>query len=162
MVKKKSKVERKNWIVLSIILLTSLGAAIGLTFTPLVDLMRIKELGNDFQYNLISTSATIGGFLFTGVSILISAIGNGRIERLWEHNYLNNVYRAAVVGIVANVLTILAALATVFLVLDENTQLLIIRAEIISVLVSLIFFICSVFDLVFILSRMKPNKQNIN
>ena len=162
MAKQKSKVERNNWIVLSIILLISLGATIGLTFTPLVDLKQIKELCKDFQYNLISTSATIGGFLFTGVSILISAIGNERIERLWEHNYLNNVYRAAAVGIAANVVTILAALATVFLVLEESVQLLIIRTEIISVLISLIFFICSVFDLVFILSRMKSNNKSTN
>jgi len=93
--------------------------------------------------------------LFTGVSILISAIGNKRIERLWDHNYLNNVSRAAMVGICANVATILAALATLFLVLEEKVQLLVIRIEIITTLVSLIFFIWSVLDLVFILSRMK-------
>lgn len=155
MSKKMSPVDRRNWIILCVVLALSLGATILLTFTSLVDVTKIKELGNDFQYNLISTSATIGGFLFTGVSILISAIGNKRIERLWDHNYLNNVYRAAIVGIAANVATILAALAMLFLMLEEKAQLIIIRIEIVTVLTSVIFFIWSVLDLVFVLSRMK-------
>ena len=155
MSKKLSPVDRRNWIILSVVLALSLGATILLTFTSLVDVTKIKKLGNDFQYNLISTSATIGGFLFTGVSILISAIGNKRIERLWDHNYLNNVYRAAIVGIAANVATILAALAMLFLILEEKAQLIIIRVEIVTVLTSVIFFIWSVLDLVFVLSRMK-------
>lgn len=161
MAKRKNAVDQKNRIILIIVFLASLAATITLTFTPFIDLKQIKDLGNDFQYNLISTSATIGGFLFTGVSILISAIGNKRIERLWEHNYLNNVYRAASVGIAANVATMLAALSILFLVLEETIQLVIIRIEIIAVLISVIFFIWSVLDLVYILSRMK-NQSTTN
>ena len=160
MSKKMSPIDRKNWIVLSIVLVLSIALTTFLTFSSLVDLKAIKDLGNDIQFNLISTSATIGGFLFTGISILISAIGNKRIERLWDHNYLNNVYRAATVGISANVATILAALAMLFLVLEEKVQLIIIRIEIITVLVSVIFFIWSVLDLVFVLSSMKNKNTN--
>lgn len=160
MSKKMSPIDRKNWIVLSIVLVLSVVLTTFLTFSSLVDLKEIKDLGNDIQFNLISTSATIGGFLFTGISILISAIGNKRIERLWDHNYLNNVYRAATVGISANVATILAALAMLFLVLEEKVQLIIIRIEIITVLVSVIFFIWSVLDLVFVLSSMKNKNTN--
>lgn len=155
MLKEMSPIDRKNWIILAIVLALSLASTTFLTFSSLVDLTMIQELGNDIQFNLISTSATIGGFLFTGISILISAIGNKRIERLWDHNYLNNVYRAATVGISANVATILAALAMLFLVLEEKIQLIIVRVEIISILTSVIFFIWSVLDLVFVLSSMK-------
>ena len=155
MSKEMSPIDRKNWIILGIVLALSLASTTFLTFSSLVDLKMIRELGNDIQFSLISTSATIGGFLFTGISILISAIGNKRIERLWDHNYLNNVYRAATVGISANVATILAALAMLFLVLEEKVQLIIIRIEIITVLTSVIFFIWSVLDLVFVLSSMK-------
>ena len=160
MSKKMSPIDRKNWIVLSIVLVLSIALTTFLTLSSLVDLKAIKDLGNDIQFNLISTSATIGGFLFTGISILISAIGNKRIERLWDHNYLNNVYRSATVGISANVATILAALAMLFLVLEEKVQLIIIRIEIITVLVSVIFFIWSVLDLVFVLSSMKNKNTN--
>ena len=155
MSKEMSPIDCKNWIILGIVLALSLASTTFLTFSSLVDLKMIRELGNDIQFSLISTSATIGGFLFTGISILISAIGNKRIERLWDHNYLNNVYRAATVGISANVATILAALAMLVLVLEEKVQLIIIRIEIITVLTSVIFFIWSVLDLVFVLSSMK-------
>ena len=160
MSKKMSSIERNNWITLGVVLILSILATTFLTFSSLVNLSTIRNLGNDIQFNLISTSATVGGFLFTGISILISAIGNKRIERLWDHNYLNNVYRAATVGIAANVATILAALAMLFLVLEEKTQLIIIRIEIITVLVSVIFFIWSVLDLVFVLSSMKNKNPN--
>jgi hypothetical protein len=70
------------------------------------------------------------------------------------------VYRAATVGITANVATILAALAMLFLVLEEKTQLIILRIEIITVLTSVLFFIWSVLDLVFVLSRMKNKTDN--
>lgn len=160
MSKKMSPIDCKNWIVLSVVLVLSITLTTFLTFSSLVDLKKIKDLGNDIQFNLISTSATIGGFLFTGISILISAVGNKHIDRLWNHNYLNNVYRAATVGIAANVATILAALAMLFLVLKEKVQLIIIRIEIITVLLSVIFFIWSVLDLVFVLSSMKNKNPN--
>lgn len=144
-----------NWLKFAGVLIVSLLASIFLSFSSLVNVEQILELGNDLQYNLIATSATIGGFLFTGISILISAISNKRIERLWDNKYLDNVYRAAFIGILANILTILSALAMVFLTLESNIQTICMRVEIVCVLCSLIFFAWCVLDLVFILTRMK-------
>lgn len=152
--------ELKNWIKLILVFILSITAAIILTTSSLFDIEQITALGEDLQYNFISTSATIGGFLFTGISILISAIGNKRIERLWENSYLNNLYRAAFIGIVSNICTILSALALVVLTLSEKATQMAVRAEIISVFVSLVFFGWSVLDLLFILSRMKQSSSN--
>ncbi len=142
------------------VLITSLIISILLTHSKLIDIQKILLLGNDLQYNLIATSATIGGFLFTGISILISAIPNKRIERLWENHYLDNIYRSAFVGILANLLNILLALTLLFLTLDNKAIALCIRTEIIAVLCSLIFFGWCVFDLIFILTRMKSRHSN--
>ena len=152
--------ELKNWIKLILVFILSITAAIILTTSSFFDIEQITTLGEDLQYNFISTSATIGGFLFTGISILISAIGNKRIERLWENSYLNNLYRAAFIGIVSNICTILSALALVVLTLSEKATQIAVRAEIISVFVSLVFFGWSVLDLLFILSRMKQSSSN--
>ena len=145
----------KNWIILIIVFLSSFFAALFLASSSLLDLNRITELGNDLQYNFISISATIGGFLFTGVSILISALDNKRVERLWNYAYLDNVYRAAFVGIGANILTIIAALAMLLLVLGERVQQIIIKIEIVTVVVGLVFFTWCVLELIFIVSTMK-------
>ena len=152
--------ELKNWIKLILVFILSITTAIILTTSSFFDIEQITALGEDLQYNFISTSATIGGFLFTGISILISAIGNKRIERLWENSYLNNLYRAAFIGIVSNICTILSALALVVLTLSEKATQMAVRAEIISVFVSLVFFGWSVLDLLFILSRMKQSSSN--
>ena len=149
-----------NWLKFIGILIVALLASIFLSFTSLVDIEKILELGNDLQYNLIATSATIGGFLFTGISILISAISNKRIERLWDNKYLDNVYRAAFVGILANILTILSAVAMVFLTLGDKVKTVVIRVELVCVLCSLVFFAWCVLDLVFILTRMKSSANN--
>lgn len=152
--------ELKNWIKLILVFILSITAAIILTTSSFFDIEQITALGEDLQYNFISTSATIGGFLFTGISILISAIGNKRIERLWENSYLNNLYRAAFIGIVSNICSILSALALVVLTLSEKATQMAVRAEIISVFVSLVFFGWCVLDLLFILSRMKQSSSN--
>lgn len=152
--------ELKNWIKLILVFILSITAAIILTTSSFFDIEQITALGEDLQYNFISTSATIGGFLFTGISILISATGNKRIERLWENSYLNNLYRAAFIGIVSNICSILSALALVVLTLSEKATQMAVRAEIISVFVSLVFFGWCVLDLLFILSRMKQSSSN--
>ncbi len=144
-----------NWLKFVGVLIVPLLFPLLLTRSKLINIDQVFLLGNDLQYNLIATSATIGGFLFTGISILISAIPNKRIERLWENNYLDNIYRSAFVGILANMLTILLALIMLFLTLGDKAIAICIRAEIIAVLCSLIFFGWCVFDLIFILTRMK-------
>ncbi len=146
-----------NWIKLACVFIISLFASIFLSFSSLIDIGQILTLGNDLQYNLIATSATIGGFLFTGISILISAISNKRIERLWDNKYLDNIYRAAFVGIFANILTILSAVAMVFLSLEDKINAICVRIEMVCVLCSLVFFAWCVLDLVFILTRMKAS-----
>ncbi len=144
-----------NWLKFAGVLIVSLLTSIFITSTSCVDIEEILKLGNDLQYNLIATSATIGGFLFTGISILISAISNGRIERLWNNNYLDNVYRAAFVGILANILTILTAVSMVFLTMEDKIKAICIRVEMVCVLCSIVFFTWCVLNLVFILTRMK-------
>lgn len=131
-----------------------------LTFLPWIDLKEVLLLGKDLQFNLISTAATIGGFLFTGMSIFLTTIENRRVKRLWENHYLDNIYRVAIVGIICNVLTIIAALAMVVITMDEVIQFWFIRTEIFLILVSLIFFVWNVFDLVFVLSKMKKESTD--
>jgi hypothetical protein len=96
----------KNWIFLIIVLVISISVPIVLIWRGVIDIEKVKELGNDFQYNLISLSSVICGFLFTGLSILTSVVDKERIKRLWDHNYLDNLHRAAVIGMIVMVITI--------------------------------------------------------
>lgn len=154
------KEKYRGLFTLCIVLLLSFFFIYKLTCSTFIDLKKVLDLGTDFQFNLLSISATIGGFLFTGISIFITTIENGRIKKLWKHNYLDNIYRVAFVGIFLNLLTIFAALAMIILVMDEPMQLRIIRTEIILIVVSLFFFVWNVYDLIFVLKQTKEKSSS--
>ncbi len=147
--------KKKNWRNFIIILLLSIVVPFLLFQFSLIDIEGIVSLGADFHYNMISMSAIIGGFLFTGISILISAIDKERIQRLWQNNYLDNLYRAAFVGMIANVLTIIAAVLFLCAVHTEKTGIILIKAEFITLFAGLVFFIWSIKHLLFIITRMR-------
>lgn len=145
---------KKNWRNLFIILLLSIGIPLLLIHLSVIDINNIKSLGADYHYNMISTSAIIGGFLFTGISILISAIDKERIQRLWENNYLDNLYRAAFVGMTFNVLTIIAAVLHLCIVHSKALGEMLIKVEVITLIGGLTFFVWSMKHLLFIIKRL--------
>ena len=145
----------KNWIWLGIVLLLSIGVSIVLFKSPLFDISKFEELAPDFHYNAISLSAIIGGFLFTGISILISVIDKDRIKRLWDCNYLDNLYRSAFVGMIANVATIIVAFLLVFLNICPKANDLLVRIEITTLIVGIVFFAWCIKHLIFVISKLK-------
>ena len=145
----------KNWIWLGIVLLLSIGVSIVLFKSPLFDISKFEELAPDFHYNAISLSAIIGGFLFTGISILISVIDKDRIKRLWDCNYLDNLYRSAFVGMIANVATIIVAFLMVFLNICPKANDLLVKIEITTLIVGIVFFAWCIKHLIFVISKLK-------
>lgn len=145
----------KNWIWLGIVLLLSIGVSIVLFKSPLFDISKFEELAPDFHYNAISLSAIIGGFLFTGISILISVIDKDRIKRLWDCNYLDNLYRSAFVGMIANVATIIVAFLLVFLNICPKANDLLVKIEMTTLIVGIVFFAWCIKHLIFVISKLK-------
>ena len=147
--------ERNNWIKLIVILFLAIGVSFALFNSPLFDIQKINAHGPDFHYNTISMSATIGGFLFTGISILISTIDKDRIKRLWENNYLNNLYRAAIAGMISNVASIVLAFLLMILEFDNSTKEKFMYAEISTLIIGIIFFGWCIKQLAFVMRKLK-------
>ena len=145
----------KNWIWLGIVLFLSIGISVALIQSSFFDISKFEELAPDFHYNAISMSAIIGGFLFTGISILISVIDKERIERLWNNSYLDNLYRSAFVGMIANVITIIVAFSLVFLDLPSKAEDIFIQIEITTLIIGVVFFAWCIKHLLFIISKLK-------
>lgn len=148
----------KNWIWLGLVLVLSIGVSIILFKSPFFDISKFEKLAPDFHYNAISMSAIIGGFLFTGISILISVIDKERIERLWNNNYLDNLYRSAFVGMIANVITIIVAFSLAFLDVCQKTEDIFIQIEITTLIIGIVFFAWCIKHLIFIISKLKTEK----
>ena len=147
--------KRKNWIWLGIVLLMSIGISIALFHSSFFDISKFEELAPDFHYNAISMSAIIGGFLFTGISILISVIDKERIERLWNNNYLDNLYRSAFVGMTATVITIIVAFLLVILDISQKAKNVFVQIEITTLIIGVVFFAWCIKHLLFIISKLK-------
>lgn len=153
--KKPSKVSIRNYTWLFMGTIAGIVASDTLLRKQIIDSSKILHLGNEFQYNLLSFSGVIAGFLFTGVGILISAIGSERINRLWIHHYLDNLYYSAALGIISNIVNIIAVMAFIGCRLDENVKIKIINLEVICICLSLLYFTWSTVKLIRLISKMK-------
>ena len=86
---------------------------------------------------------------------MISAIGSERINRLWIHHYLDNLYYSAALGIISNIVNIIAVMAFIGCRLDENVKIKIINLEVICICLSLLYFTWSTVKLIRLISKMK-------
>lgn len=152
-------INRRNWLKLVLVLLCSLIVAYFIVNSSFIDLDRIAMQGAPFQYNLLSTSSIIAGFLFTGISILLSVIDKDRIRRLWEHNYLDNLYRVAFIGIMTCIITATMALVSLIGNLPDSSLLIVLKIELVSLIISIIFFSWCVIRLFTIIKKLKPTKK---
>ena len=145
----------KNGYKVIFLLIITLAVSVLLMSLSILDIDRILCLGNEFQYNAISLSAIIGGFLFTGISILLSLIDREGIKRLWENHYLDNIYNSAVVGLVANIVTIILAFMIICCQFAFSFQSILIGTEIVALATGLVFFSWCVKQLSYVLSKLK-------
>lgn len=146
----------KNWGKLLFTITVLIVLSVLMFMNKTINVQEIQDkYGADFHYNAISTSAIIGGFLFTGISILISALTNERIKRLWDNNYLDNLYRAAFLGMISNIITIASAFAVLTLDLPANILQYAIYIEISTIIIGVVFFVWCIRFLIFIITRLK-------
>lgn len=120
-----------------------------------VDFEKIISEGTNFQCNIITFAVTMAGFLFTGIGILISAIGNDRIKRLWDNYYLDNLQWSSVIGMLSSVIVIIIALILLLFKIDEGLQLLLLRVEIFAMIIATEFFVWSMERLVQVIQKLK-------
>lgn len=153
--KQRNKVLSNTVLFVTVIILFAV-ITIVLFALNVISLDKIKCLDSDFQYNIISMSSIIGGFLFAGLSLIVSVLADGkeRVSRLWENGYLDNLHKFAIVGIVFNVLSILLALS--ILITNITLWTYIYYLELILVIESIVVFI---WDIIHVLSIIKLLKD---
>lgn len=153
-----NKTKQRGWIIISLVIGISILLSLVLIKTNIISLEKIEILGDDFQYNAISMSSVIGGFLFTGISILISVIDKDRIKRLWDNNYLDNLYRSAFAGMIANIVTIVLSFAFLCCDISEKIDNYLLSIEISSLIVGLVCFAWCIKRLISVILKLKPKQ----
>lgn len=159
-----NKTKTKNLVSSVFISVLTVIVSIVLMRTNIIDVNKLMSSVNnfeyDFQFNLIQTSAIIAGFLFSGVSILISAIDKKRIQRLWDYNYLDNLYVFAFEGMIANLISILCAICILIVSLHDKARFVCIYIEMISLILGFVSFIICIKYLISIILRLKNSNKD--
>lgn len=152
----KSKVRQRNvvgFILFNVIVCFAISAVL-LSFSNKLDYSSIKNL--DFQYNIITLAATMGGFLFTGVSILISVIDKNSIKEYWDNHYLDVLNYSAFFGIGLFIMIIIMALLSVF-VLDIRNCETFIKIQTVVLIMGISNFGVSIKELIFVIKKIKKS-----
>ena len=151
--------KRKNALLFIAVIILIAAFSVFLMKKSIIDIEKIKSLGDDFQYNVISMSSIIGGFLFTGISILISVIDKESIKRLWDNHYLDNLYRTAFVGMLSNIVSLVSSLVLLCFTLDKEIIDTVIQIEIVSLIYGLSLFAWCIKKLISIIIKLKPKDE---
>lgn len=153
----KNKIVRRNYRILSIVTVSTIIVTVILMKKNIISIAIINKLGKDFQYNLLSFSGVLAGFLFTGIGILISAIDKERIKRLWYNRYLDNLYYCAGLGILCNIFVVLTVFGKLFCTFSDTIQEKILEAQILFIILSMVYFIWCTYMLIGLISKMRKN-----
>lgn len=141
---------RYHWQNLVLFILTSILIFLAYQF----DCFKISD---EQVIDTIAFNSVLSGFLFTALSIFISALSKSRIQRLMKYNYLDKYYWAIIISLVLSLL----ALVINFLFIYMNFQLfvnnLVISQKVVISLTigSIIFFGQSIYYVVKLLKKMK-------
>lgn len=150
-------IKRKNLI--HIIIFLFVNAALSLGVYNFADFNKIMSMGNDFHFNMISAASIIGGFLFTGLGVLLGAIDNERVRRIWDHHYLDNFYRISIFGIAFDVITIFLAIIILCFDIPTNIIKYMLSAELSLIVSGLLSFTLGIKDLAFIIKQLKSGQS---
>lgn len=136
----------------------------------------IPTENEDIYDYIITISSVMGGFMFAGLGILVSAISVPNIKRFWDGHYLDNLYRASILGLMCDILAMLLSFVVLYvnkatliqiaskikfinpeLVLNK-AKILIEYTDIVCASMGLIYFIWSILVLIKIFNVLKKDR----
>lgn len=106
--------------------------------------------------DLINYNSIISGFLFTAISVLISALSNDRVNRLMKHGYLNKYFMAIILSLTCSIISIIINLSYLYINVDLifSSIVHLQKAVISFTLVGSIFFIQAVYYIIKLMSKL--------
>lgn len=113
----------------------------------------------DFQYNMISLSATLAGFLFTGLSVLISVIDKNNIKPYWDGHYFTKLTKTAFIGIILYAILLIASVIVLVFGLYEFKNYFLIKTQLILLSLATVNFIWCIKEFVFLVKELKETKE---
>jgi hypothetical protein len=111
----KSALKKNKELFYSVLL--SVAVLAGLIIFKILNCSKEFFENDALHFNILSVNAILAGFLFTGLSIIISVIDKDRIKRLADNGYLDVFYNTIFTGIAFHVLSIVFSLINMLKIL---------------------------------------------
>jgi hypothetical protein len=121
-----------------------LCTVIPLSFLTCKQIINIIEFDG---YSVISTNAIFGGFLYTGLGIVVSVLDKDIIKYLDKHGYMDGYINGIVIGLIFHIGSIIITFSVMLIKLDPNIIKWLEDISISIMLVGVTFFIKSVFNI---------------
>ncbi|SCL85262.1 hypothetical protein [Sporanaerobacter sp. PP17-6a] len=157
MYRKYKKVVDSTIIIIILYLIANKFHCIGLS-------QIINSKTNDIHFNIITICSIIGGFLFTGLSILISVSDKKIIKDYMKTDIIESIYSNVFAGILFNILSIFCSVLLILNISirqDQDFKIWLVHAEILFLILGLWSFVLSVIDLKFIVDSIKGIDEKI-
>lgn len=153
---------KENREIVKYVITLLLVLAISIVVAISVGNDRIISLSSEFHYALLTTGATLLGFIITDISVLFACMENAIIKRLWQNHYLDNTFRVVLTEAASCLMMITASIGC--LIFENLIAKYILKwVEIISLFQSLIYLAVCIFKLAIIFEDMrKDNKKHAN
>lgn len=120
---------------------------------------QLIAVDNEDIYSYILTiSSVMGGFMFAGLGILVSAITSETIKRFWDGHYLDNLYRASIWGLVYDVIAMILSFLILYANITANTKVGIGYICIGCAILGLVYFVWSCFVLLKVFKELKKDQ----
>ena len=108
----------------------------------------------DMYSYILTISSVMGGFMFAGLGILVSAIATDTIRRYWNAHYLDNLYRTSAFGLACDVLAMILAFVVLY-VNPAHANLVICQSCVGLAILGLVYFVWSTIVLLRVFKRLK-------
>lgn len=121
----------------------------------------IGENLNNYQFNIITINSIFAGFLFTGLSIIISISDSKPIQALIKTRRIQKVYINLFIGICSNLISILFCIAVILNIKYIGSDLLI-ASEMILISVGIESLIISLYYLIEVIKAINNDYKKIS
>lgn len=152
---------KRNRTLIAFILLT-IGLCTILICKGIIDISILLGKDKGIHFNLLTVSSIIGGFMFSGLGLLVGVSGNKLMKELDRAQLMDSIYNNVIAGILFSVISIIFALIMIFnIFIMDIAKKYIVSVEIIALALGIVCFFLSVIDLKFIIASIHEKNKVI-
>lgn len=150
---------QKNKLLI-VCILTTIPGFLYLIYNQRLDISALIGADRSIHLSLLTVNSIIGGFMFSGLSLIIGASSTKVVKDMERARYMDEVYNSILIGLTSNVISIILSLLMVLKAWPKFTFHFV-AFEIAFLVCSIGCFIVSTIKLFMIIKRLRRSVKRI-